>query len=272
MTFTVDHSQQKKSTKRLAIMAAMPKELEGLVSAMGPSMTIQSVAMRDFYLGEISGQPCVVVLSRIGKVAAAATTAILIEKFNATEIIFAGLAGGIHRSVQIGDIVVANHLIQHDLDVRPLFERYEVPMLGRARFEPDSVLSQALMHHALSYVDELSATEEPSLLTEKAHSRSPRVHRGLIATGDVFVNGPASGGEIREHLPDVLCVEMEGAAMAQICYEYGIPYAVMRVISDHADESAKDQFADFLEQKAGHYTCGVLLKLMAGRGLVLDAH
>lgn len=265
MIFTDNRPEQQAPAERLAIMAAMPKELEGLVLAMGPSMRVQTVAMRDFYLGNIAGRPCVVVLSRIGKVAAAATTAILIETFKVTEIIFAGLAGGIHRSVQIGDIVVASGLIQHDLDARPLFERYEVPMLGLSRFEPDPALSRALAGHSETYLEELSAAGSQRPPARAAGARRPRAHLGLVATGDIFVSDPACGAEIQERLPEVLCVEMEGAAMAQVCHEFGVRYAVMRVVSDRADQSAKDHFADFLEQWAGRYTCSVLTKFMAAR-------
>lgn len=254
--------------KRLAIMAAMPKELDGLVLAMGSSISVQRVAMRDFYLGEIAGQPCVVVLSRIGKVAAAATTTILIETFNVTEIVFVGLAGGLHRSVQIGDIVVASSLMQHDLDARPLFDRYQVPMLGRAQFDPNPTLSLALINHSEAYLNELSTENGQAPSAQTVGIRRPRAHHGLIATGDLFVSDSAVGGEIQERLPEVLCVEMEGAAMAQVCYEFGVPYAVMRVISDHANQNAKDHFTDFLEQWAGRYSCGVLLKFMASRALI----
>lgn len=253
------------SPARLAIMAALPKELEGLAQAMGPTVTVQTVAMRDFYLGEIAGQPCVVVLSRIGKVAAATTTTILIERFGVTGVIFAGLAGGIHPSVGIGDIVVASSLVQHDLDARPLFPRYEVPLLGRSHFAPDPALSQLLHAHSEGFLAELCAEDAPLA----AGGRTPRAHRGAIATGDIFVSDAGAGADIHGRLPDVLCVEMEGAAMAQVCYESGVPYAVMRVISDHADPSAKEHFADFLEHRAGRYTCGVLSRLMESRATQL---
>jgi len=253
------------SPGRLAIMAALPKELEGLAQAMGPTVTVQTVAMRDFYLGEIAGQPCVVVLSRIGKVAAATTTTILIERFGVTGVIFAGLAGGIHPSVGIGDIVVASSLVQHDLDARPLFPRYEVPLLGRSHFAPDPALSQLLHAHSEGFLAELCAEDAPLA----AGGRTPRAHRGAIATGDIFVSDAGAGADIHGRLPDVLCVEMEGAAMAQVCYESGVPYAVMRVISDHADPSATEHFADFLQHKAGRYTCGVLSRLMESRATQL---
>jgi adenosylhomocysteine nucleosidase len=242
-------------------MAAMPKELDGLVTAMGDSVTITRIAMRDFYIGEIAGCPCVVVLSRIGKVAAAATTTVLIERFNVTSIVFVGLAGGLHTNVRVGDIVVANHLMQHDIDARPLFERYDIPMLGISRFTPDTSLSAALLLHAQTYLSEQSRshTTHDSIDIE----RSSIAHQGLIVTGDVFVNEPACSQAIQQQLPDALCVEMEGAAMAQVCYEFGISFAVMRVISDHADHNAEAHFSDFLEKEASRYTCGVLFKFLA---------
>ena len=241
-------------------MAAMPKEVDGLVAAMGDSVSITRLAMRDFYLGEIAGCPCIVVLSRIGKVAAATTTTLLIENFKATSIIFAGLAGGLHPRVRVGDIVIASHLMQHDLDARPLFDRYEVPLLGTNRFIPDPDISASLLRHAQTYLLEQSkidATRETAI-----RNRESFAHQGLIVTGDVFVSDLERSRDIQGPLPDALCVEMEGAAMAQVCYEFGIPFAVMRVISDHADHDADTHFVDFLEKKASLYTCGVLLKFV----------
>ncbi|MVW72769.1 5'-methylthioadenosine/adenosylhomocysteine nucleosidase [Bordetella sp. 15P40C-2] len=242
-------------------MAAMPKELEGLVTAMGDSVSITRIAMRDFYVGEIAGCPCVVVLSRIGKVAAAATTTVLIETFKATSIVFVGLAGGLHSSIRVGDIVVASLLMQHDLDARPLFARYEVPMLGLSRFTPDASLSAALLSHARAYLAEQSRSGSAHGVASV--DRPSTAHHGLIVTGDVFVSEPSRHRAIQQQLPDALCVEMEGAAMAQVCFEFGVPFAVMRVISDHADHNADVDLSDFLEKKASLYTCGVLFKFLA---------
>ena len=252
--------------KRLAIMAAMPKELEGLVSQMGDSVSITRIAMRDFYLGEIAECPCVIVLSRIGKVAAAATTTLLIERFKATSIVFVGLAGGLHSTVRVGDIVVANQLLQHDLDARPLFTRYDVPMLGISGFTPTPSLSAALLLQAQNYLSE--HVNNTTVASSIASHRPCVVHQGLIVTGDVFVNEPAHSREIQQQLPDALCVEMEGAAMAQVCYEFGVSFAVIRVISDHADHHAEAHFSDFLENKASLYSCGILLKFLATPNLL----
>ncbi|PMY01486.1 5'-methylthioadenosine/S-adenosylhomocysteine nucleosidase, partial [Pseudomonas sp. GW460-13] len=87
---------------------------------------------------------------------------------------------------------------------------------------------------------------------------APALHHGMIASGDQFIGSPAAVTELRERLPGLLAVEMEGAAVAQVCHEYGVPYAVMRTISDRADDSAHVDFAAFLKDVASHYSSGVL--------------
>ncbi|HKX41568.1 MAG TPA: 5'-methylthioadenosine/S-adenosylhomocysteine nucleosidase, partial [Burkholderiaceae bacterium] len=127
----------------IAIVSAMHEELHALLPLLEG---VQRVAIggRSFHIGRLHDQPVVLVLSGIGKVAAATTAALLIDRFGATALLFTGVAGGLHADVAVGDVVVARSLLQHDLDASPLFPRYEVPLTGRSRFDADAALADAL--------------------------------------------------------------------------------------------------------------------------------
>ncbi|MCU0957287.1 MAG: 5'-methylthioadenosine/adenosylhomocysteine nucleosidase, partial [Hydrogenophaga sp.] len=115
----------------------------------------QRVGGREFWVGHLHGQDVVAVLSGIGKVAAATTAALLIERFAVQRIVFTGVAGGLDPRVRVGDMVLARSFLQHDMDASPIFPRHEVPGYGRARFAADDALTDALelacdrMLHAL---------------------------------------------------------------------------------------------------------------------------
>ncbi|MEC5213030.1 adenosylhomocysteine nucleosidase [Polaromonas sp. CG_9.5] len=225
----------------IAILSALPQEQRGLIALLQqPQKVIH--ANRDFWLGNLHGQPVVLALSRIGKVAAATTTAALIERFGVGRIVFTGVAGGLGQGVKVGDVVVATELIQHDLDVSPLFPRYEVPHYGKARFHCDPVLS------ALLFEASRNALAHESLASHGYADAC--VHQGLIASGDRFVCGADESRMLRDTMAGaghaVMAVEMEGAAIAQVCLDYGVPFAVMRTISDRADDSAHVDFHDFV--------------------------
>lgn len=243
---------------RIGIMAALHDEVAALVEAMGPDARVHTVGQRDYYVGALMGCECVLVLARIGKVAAAATAVTLIREFNAGSVIFAGLAGAVAAQVRVGDVVVARHLLQHDLNASPLFPRYEVPLLGRSHFDACEALTTMLADCAAHYLAESFPHEVNAATRRQFGVDRPSVHVGTIASGDCFVNDVAGVSALRHDLPEVLCVEMEGAAVAQICHEYGIPCAVFRTISDRADDSAGVDFSAFLVQVASFYSAGIL--------------
>jgi len=249
--------------KRLGIMAALPQELGDLVARMREAGDVQTVTLgqREYHVGEAHGVRVVVTLARIGKVAAAATASALIHVFEADAIVFTGVAGGVHRDVRVGDIVIADALLQHDLDASPLFPRYEVPLLDRARFDSDGALSDALAAAAHAFVE-----TEAAALAERFAVVAPRVHRGLVVSGDRFIASHDEVSALRDALPDALAVEMEGAALAQVCFEHGVPCAVVRTISDTADAAAPVSFAEFLAAIAGTYSSGVLGRFLQARG------
>lgn len=248
----------------LGILAALHDEIADLINEMGKSERI-SIGMRDYYTGKIHGQPCVIVLARIGKVAAAATTVTLIREFGVDEIIFTGLAGSAAAEVNIGDLVVADRLVQHDLDARPLFPQHEVPLLGMVEFPAASALSAELGDAARRFLsDDLCNSIRPETLAEFGIA-APTLHVGVIASGDQFIADPVHAQRIKAALPNVLAVEMEGAAVAQICHEYGVPFAVVRTISDRADNSAHIDFGQFLATVASHYSNGILRRFLQRR-------
>ena len=229
---------------RLAIVSAMQQELQAVLDLM-PDEQMQRVAGREFWLGHLHGHEVVAVLSRIGKVAAATTATALIERFGVKRIIFTGVAGGLGPGVAVGDIVVADSFLQHDLDVSPLFPRYEVPLYGQSRFAADLNLSERLLAAARI----VAAADTPSQI---------RVHHGLIISGDRFVATSGQARALQTDLPDALAVEMEGAAFAQVCYDYGVPFAAVRTISDRADDTAHGDFLTFIAQVASRYSAAVV--------------
>jgi adenosylhomocysteine nucleosidase len=244
----------------LGVLAALPEELGDLISAMQASSGVQTrtFGQRDYHVGTVHGVPCVVTLARVGKVAAAATASALIHAFDVEAIVFTGVAGGVGSSVHIGDIVVGETLLQHDMNAEPLFPRFEIPLLGRSRFDADHALAERLADACERFV-----AEEGTALAKHFHTAMPRVHRGLVISGDQFVASAQAVGALRDAQPEALAVEMEGAAIAQVCHEYGVPCAVVRTISDTADEHASTSFASFLTDIAGTYSTGILKRFLA---------
>jgi adenosylhomocysteine nucleosidase len=160
----------------------------------------------------------------------------------------------------VGDIVVAQTLLQHDLDASPLFPRFEVPLLDKSRFAAAAGLSDAL-----ALACEAFLADQGDALQNRFAVVRPRVHRGLVVSGDRFVASHDELHALRGVLPDALAVEMEGAAIAQVCFEYGVPCAVVRTISDTADAAAPASFTEFLTAIAGTYSSGILSRFLRSR-------
>ena len=245
---------------RLGIISALHEEQQGLVEAMqGPQR--RSHGMRDYTLGTLWNIDAVCVLSRLGKVAAAMTAAILVEKYGVTHIVFTGVAGSGDKRVKVGDIVVAESLLQHDMDARPLFPRFEVPLTGLQRFATDLELSTQLAGAAEDFLrDDVSSVLKAADIAAFGLQHA-RVHRGLIASGDQFISSAAHLNQLKVDIPDLLAVEMEGAAVAQVCFELGVPFTVMRTISDNANEEAAVDFMRFVRTVASPYALTVIQQL-----------
>ena len=236
-----------------AILSALAEEQQGLLELLQHPRK-SSHAGRDFWQGHLHGQPVVLALSRIGKVAAATTSTALIERFNVGRIVFTGVAGGMGDGVQVGDVVVATEFVQHDLDASPIFPRYEVPLYGRTRFPCDAALTARLLQASRAGLESLALPARTLL------------HHGLMASGDRFVSGMQESRNLRTALQqgghEVLAVEMEGAAVAQVCFDYGLPFAAVRTISDRADDKAHVDFPVFVKDVASLYAQAIVRHLL----------
>ena len=245
----------------IGLMSAMHEELVLLLEAMPDEQRV-TVAGRDFWLGHWQGRSVVVVLSRIGKVAAATTATALIERFGVQQIVFTGVAGGVGPGVRVGDVVLADSFVQHDMDASPLFPRHEVPLYGCSRFATDPALSRGLALAAQQVLAQVAAHVGGAAVAEFA-LHSPRLHTGLIASGDRFVSTTSECRALQQALPEALAVEMEGAAVAQVCADYGVPFAALRTVSDQADDDAHADFSRFIRSVASRYSLGMLSAWLA---------
>lgn len=250
----------------IGIMGAMQEELAAVLQAMPDAQRVR-LAGRDFAVGHWHGQPVVAVLSRIGKVAAATTATLLIQHFKTDALVFTGVAGGLGPEVKVGDVVVASGLVQHDMDASPLFPRHEVPLYGRSVFEVDPSLSQALAAAARQVLSAAPRHLGAAATTAFA-LHNPQLHPGLVLSGDRFVATSEECRVLQQVFPQALAVEMEGAAVAQVCLDFGVPLAVLRTISDRADDDAHTDFKRFIREVASRYSLAILSQWLAGRAPV----
>jgi adenosylhomocysteine nucleosidase len=225
----------------IALVGAMHEEIAAIAPCL-VDVRIERRAGREFHRGRMDGHDVVLVRSGIGKVAAATTAAVLLEAFDVQALLFTGVAGGLAPTVRVGDIVVAGSLLQHDMDASPLFPRWEVPLSGRSRFDADAGWTARLAHAGRLVAGGGS------------HATRAGVHEGLVVSGDRFVSTRAESELLRQLLPEALAVEMEGAAVAQVCHDFGRPFAVVRTISDRADDAAHGDFQRFVRDVAAPYS------------------
>jgi adenosylhomocysteine nucleosidase len=242
------------------ILSAMAEEQAGLAAHLG-DMRVERYAGRDFQVGSWQGREVVLALSRIGKVAAATTAAALIERFGVSRIFFTGVAGGLHPAVRVGDTVIGTEFMQHDMDASPIFPRYEVPLYDRSRFPADAALSQCLAQ-AVEVVLQDDALLDDATRARFGLTQPLRIHHGLIASGDRFVSGPNEAAALRAALPDAMAVEMEAAAVAQVCFDHGVPFAAVRNISDRADDQAHVDFGAYIHDVAGRQARALIAALL----------
>ena len=242
----------------IGIMGAMPEEIEGVVGLL-TDCEIFSMGKRTYFKGKINEIDTVVVFSRWGKVAAATTATTLIHEFKITELLFTGVAGAISPNLKIGDIVLGKRLVQHDMDARPLMKQFEIPLLGKIYFETDAV------HLAIATTAIQSVFENKSLHAvisdedlQEFNISQPKLVVGDIASGDQFFSSHEQKHKLTSQLAAVLCVEMEGAAVAQVCYEYDIPFSIMRTISDVADDNSHIDFPSFIKKIASKYAAEII--------------
>lgn len=210
--------------KCIGIIAAEIKELDAIKEIM---INIEEVDIYNlkFLKGEIDNKQYVIVRSGVGKVNAARTTQMLIDKFNIEYVINVGSAGAINDKLNIGDIVIGEELVQHDFDVTAFGrEKGYIPDTGKL-FKADKELIEKCENIKIENIN---------------------IAKGIIASGDVFCNDIDMKFKIREEF-NADCVEMEGAAIAQVCYLNEIPFIIIRSISDKPNGNNQIDFEKYLE-------------------------
>jgi adenosylhomocysteine nucleosidase len=235
----------------LLLLSAMPEEIEALRPALRDARELAGAgAARSAWQGRLHGHAVTLAFSRWGKVAAAATAAHLITRVQPSQVIFTGIAGALQAGLEVGDLVVARELYQHDLDASPFYAPTEIPLLGRAALPADEALSGSLLAAAQDWLAGARTAGETVLPGQIVH--------GDIATGDQVIGTVAQREAVRRRVPQAVCVEMEGAAVAQVCHEFALPFACLRVISDQADERIAPADVYELARRSGRITAGIL--------------
>ena len=246
--------------KNIGILGAMAQEIDE-VKALLTEKTIVKIANREFVVGKIGQVRCVVAFSKWGKVAATITATLLIQEFGVTDLFFIGTAGALAEGLKVGDIVVAKRLVQHDLDARPMISRFELPLLNRIYINSDPELT-ALAGKAVAHLLEQGVEKMVGREAVMDFNLDPTLYFGDIASGDQFINSDEKRQEILNLLPDLQCVEMEGAAVAQVCLEFDVPFTVIRTISDTADHNARVDFGKFIVEVANAYSRAIISEIM----------
>lgn len=184
------------------------------------------IANCKIFEGKINNRPVAVLQSGIGKVAAAMSTTLLIQQFKPDMIINTGSAGGLDPNLNVGDVIISTEVRHHDVDVTAFgYEKGQLPA-NPAAFLPNEQLVE--------------------MAKKQAEKLGLNAVSGLICSGDAFINGTDKIAQIRADFPQVAAVEMEAAAIAQVCHAMQIPFVIVRAISDVADKESHLSFDEFL--------------------------
>lgn len=217
---------------KIGMIGAMEEE----VTILRDKMEIEKVEVYgncEYTIGKLNNKDVVLLRSGIGKVNAAMSTTILLEKYKPNYVINTGSAGGYDPNLEVGDVVISTEVCHHDVDVTAFgYEYGQVPKLP-ATFKAD----EKLIHLAVEGAKEINQFQ---------------VVKGLIATGDSFMDDPKRVEFVRGKFPELKAVEMEGAAIAQVCYQFNTPFVVIRSLSDIAGKQSNISFEQFIGKAALH--------------------
>lgn len=206
----------------IGIICAEEKELIEIKKLMA-KIEEKNIYEKTFYIGSIEKRTVVLVKSNVGKVNSARVTQILIDNFDLSLVINVGTAGSVDNSLEIGDVVVATSLVQYDFDTTPFGRKLgEIENIGENIKVDDNLLS---------LFDDIN------------------VRKGIIASGDKFIVNKEEKDNVK-NIFKALCIEMEGASIAQVCYLCKVPFLVIRSITDKQDGSSKIDFETFLESSS----------------------
>lgn len=218
---------------KIGIIGAMEIEVAALKEQMEQVKQIKKASM-EFHHGILNGKEVVVVRSGIGKVNAAVCTQILVDDFQVGAVINTGIAGSLKNEINIGDIVVSTDALQHDMDAREFgYPKGQIPQMKVFSFEADRDLRETAVKACRKVTPDIEVFE------------------GRVVSGDQFVASASVKEEIIREFAGY-CTEMEGAAIAQAAYLNGVPFVVLRAISDKADNSATMDYPTFERKAARH--------------------
>lgn len=229
----------------LGIVSAMSVELNALVEAAEIEKE-ETIAGNTFYVGTLNGVDVVLVQAGVGKVLAASCTETLIDTYHVGGIVFTGIAGGVGDDVNVMDMVIGTALVQHDYG-----EETNDGFVWNGKAAADAETGMIPVDEALSKIAYDSAC---SVLGEE------KVHQGVIATGDQFISSETYVKELQDKF-DALACEMEGAAVARVADQFGVPCAVIRCMSDKADGIAHDTYA-FNYTEASNTSASVVMDML----------
>ncbi len=220
----------------IGLLGAMAEEVDELVTAMTGVETVRK-GLTDFHIGTLYGQPVVLAYSGIGKVNAAAAVQMMADCFNIEALIFTGVAGGVDPRLDVGDMVISEDALQHDFDSTAFgYDRGRIPRLRKKLFYGDRKLLERFLRAARQIGGELDGV---------------RIALGRVLSGDQFISCPEQNRQLYLQFAGQ-CVEMEGAAAAQVCYLNQIPFVIVRAISDRADQSARVDYRVFVDRAVAH--------------------
>lgn len=242
---------------KLGLMSAIPEEISVILNDMALIKAI-TLGGRCYYQGVLHGIDTVIVFSNMGKVAAAITATTLITTFKVDAICFTGVAGAVDMGLNIGDVVIAEQLYQHDLDARPLASRYEIPGTGKSFLPADLTLTGHVVKAVNTFFDKILVTAVSPASIHAYALNDAKAVLGIVASGDQFMTDSAHLKRLKQEVPGLCAVEMEGAAVAQVCTDYKLPFAVLRIISDSANHTAAIDFQSFIQDVAGQYARAII--------------
>ncbi len=223
-------------------MGAMVEEIEPLINFFGNVEEVE-YAKNKFYKTKYKNLDLVIANSKIGKVFASLTAATMIEKFGCEKLLFSGVAGAINPELNIGDLIIADKLCQHDLDITAFGHPHGYVPEGSVCVEADKVLL--------------------SIAKNVAKEKNIKLKEGIIATGDQFVANENRKNWIKNEF-NADALEMEGASVAVVCNALDVPFFILRSISDSADMDASFDFDAFLKdssKKSADFIIAMLDKL-----------
>lgn len=225
---------------KYGIICAMEEEIKSLVAQLEDKKQ-DTIGGIDFYSGTINGKEVVLTRSGIGKVQAGVTTGLLIANYKVDAVINSGSAGGIGKGLHVGDVVLSTGAAYHDADATAFgYKPGQLPQ------QPQIYTADKDLLEAIS-----KAAKESNLVAKE----------GLIVTGDQFVSSSEKIAAIKEIYPDALSCEMEGAAIAQVAYQFSVPFLIIRAMSDVGDEDAGQSFDEFIIE-AGKKSANMILNFL----------